>query len=201
MTENDIQLKKKMQLYRLIAAKDSINSSRAAISTAIQLGVDENHPLFNSLTEAAINSYGRAFTIMRPFGTLPKKWSHFQDEEHQKAHNFLMNLRHTSVSHADHSTDKIIVYPAGVQRRGAEPSQWVSYEVKTTFLAPQEFGRALSLFNDLEPRLDQNINELLKDIYEDGRLLIEPTELFSAEDLKQLDEINKRKDEASKKPK
>lgn len=180
-------LHRRRELYKLIVARDSMNSVAEAAGIAVALKADHNHPLYKVLHDNIVTSYGRAFTEMKPLGTLPAKWAKFDDKEHQEAHDMLMYHRNKSVGHTDYIKGKIVLFPKGSKRTDGHTTDRVQYEVLTQSFAPNAYIPIQKLAGNLAGRLDIEISKQMTTLYgEEGKDLIDITELITEEDLIEL---------------
>jgi hypothetical protein len=188
-----IPLYERTQLYRLIIARDCMNSVAEAVQTALSLKVDTNHDLFNTLHDSIVTSYGRAFVEMDPFGRISSKYEKFDDEEMLLTHNMLIERRHKHVAHTDYIPNRIVFYPPDRKRPDGSASPKLQYEVLKNYFSHHAYQSILKLAGRQTGKMMVDIEERIKRIYgEKGEKVIDVTELITSDDIKQLKNQKKK---------
>lgn len=180
-------LKQRMQLCKLIIARDSMESVAEASGLILTLKIDHTHKLYKPLHDAVVSSYGRAFTEMQPLGRLSKKWSKFDDNDLKKTHRMLMYYRHKNVSHTDFIKGRVVVYPKGAKMEDGRVAKNVQYSVLFQSFAQSELISVQKLAGNLAGRLMVEIDKLMTELYgEQGKNLMATTEIITNDELEQL---------------
>ena len=175
------------QAYRLILARANIDEVVQTAQTAIEMGVDVNHVLYHPLHAAIVIAYGRAFTEMKPLGTISSKWSKFTDKDEQHTHDILIKQRNQFVGHSDYIPNKVIIYPKGAVMYGGDIAPRPQTEILSNYIDPARFSNILTLATDLRDRMALNVSVTLEKLYgSEGVNLKETLELISEADISEL---------------
>ena len=181
------ELKKRIELCKLIIARDSMTSVAEASGLMLALKIDHTHQLYKPLHDAVVASYGRAFTEIQPLGRLPKKWSKFSDDELKRTHTMLMYYRNKNVGHTDFIKGRVVIYPKGAKREDGSSAENVQYSVLFQAFAPTELIAVQKLAGNLAGRLMVEIDRSMTTLYgEQGKDLKVTTDLISEDELEQL---------------
>ncbi len=186
MTELE-KLHRRSEIYKLSIARESIVEAAECAKLLVEMGEDLTHRLFRPLHDATVINYGRAFTEMKPFGTISSKWGKFEFPSDQRAHDALIRLRHTMVGHSDHIQERVMVYAAGKYMDNGKIAKTAQTVVLTNYLTPDDFVTILKMLAGLEVRLSIAISENMSKLYGEGGInLKESFELISEDDLRML---------------
>ncbi|OPX36027.1 MAG: hypothetical protein B1H12_07970 [Desulfobacteraceae bacterium 4484_190.2] len=66
------------------------------------------------LTTSVVVCYSRPFTANKPYGSLPQKWSKFDNQQYQATHEKLLQARHELFAHSDMNVRKAQIVPPNV---------------------------------------------------------------------------------------
>jgi hypothetical protein len=180
-------LQKRELLGKYLIARDCMEAVAESSGLALALKIDHTHPLYKSLHDAVVISYGRAFTEMRPLGTLPDKWKKFDDINFQKTHQMLMYHRSKNVGHTDLINGRIRIYPVGSKLENGSIARNFHFSVLNQSFAPNELIAVQKLAGNITGRLLVEINNLFKELYgENGEQITGVSELFSQDELIEL---------------
>jgi hypothetical protein len=185
------RLHKRVELYRLILANDSIHGAEQAIEIAIKYDVRDNHELTFLVQNTVVSCYGRAFVEMKPFGAISSKWQKFKDPERARIHKNLMGQRHKNISHSDYLERKVLLFPDGFLTRGGSKVRGIAHGVKHELYNSQLNESMLKHCQQLRTSMNVKSSRLMKELYPEGSILNQPEELITAEDLIYLNSIKK----------
>ncbi|NCU29448.1 hypothetical protein EOL73_02845 [Candidatus Saccharibacteria bacterium] len=186
-------LPERIELCKLIIARDSMDGVAEASGLALAMKIDHTHPLYKPLHDTIVSSYGRAFTEMRPLGKLSPKWFRFGDTELEKAHEMLMYYRHKNVSHTEVIESRVLLYPKGAKISKNITATNVQYGVLYQTFAPSELIAVQKLAGNIAGRLIAEIERLMHIIYgENGIYLSEITDVITDTELAQLEASRKK---------
>lgn len=169
----------KRDLYRLLIARSDLNASLNAcdlILKNVKSIKDEN---LYPLTTSVVVCYSRPFTVNKPYGPLPIKWSKFDNPQYQAIHEKLLQARHELFAHSDMNVRKTQIVPpnvplvvdGGKELKSPEISTQVSYT-----LFEIDFFKIVRETNlDLGRRMQAEIDKLIIDLYANMQL---PNEAF-----------------------
>lgn len=172
--------RQKRDLYRLLIARSDMNASLSAcdlILKNVKSIKDEN---LYPLTASVVVCYSRPFTANKPYGSLPKKWSKFDNPQYQATHKKLLQARHELFAHSDMNVRKAQVVPpnvslvidGGKELKSPEISTQVSYK-----LFEIDFFNIVRETNlDIGRRIQAEIDKLIFDLYANMEL---PNEAFN----------------------
>lgn len=181
------KLHERAQLYRLIIARDCMNSVAEGVQIALSLKVDTNHDLFNAMHDFIVASYGRAFVDMAPFGRISSKYEKLDDEEMTITHSMLMDRRHKHVAHTDYVPNRVVFYPPGQERPDGSISSRLQYEVLKNYFSHHAYQSIQKLAGLQTGRIIADIEKGIKRIYGDnGEKVIAVTELITVDELERL---------------
>lgn len=90
----------KRHLYRLAVARNDFYHAAEACQTIVRMRLSFDDPLYFPLQEGAVIAYSRPFSGGQ-IGTLPAKYSKFENPRHRSHHKELLELRNTLVAHSD----------------------------------------------------------------------------------------------------
>lgn len=180
-------LKKRIEVCKLIIARDSMDAVATASGLALAMKIDHTHQLYKPLHDAIVMNYGRAFTEMQPLGYLPKKWAKFDDDTLKKTHRMIMYYRNKNVGHTDLIKGRVVIYPKGAKLENGSIATNVQYSVLYQSFAPSELIAVQKLAGNLAGRLMVAIDRSMTAIYgEQGKDLKATTDLVSEEELEHL---------------
>lgn len=180
-------LKQRVELCKLIIARDSMNAVAEASGLILALKIDHTDQFYRPLHDTVVSSYGRAFTEIQPLGYLPKKWSKFDDDELKRVHHMLMYYRNKNVGHTDFIKGRVVIYPKGAKREDGGVAENVQYSVLLQSFAHTELIAVQKLAGNLAGRLMIEIDRLMTTLYgEQGKDLKATTDLVSEDELEQL---------------
>ena len=189
---SDNELHIRAEAYRLTLARASVDEAAQTAQVAINMDIDPQHPLYRPLHTGIVIAYGRAFTEMKPLGTISSKWSKFSDADEQRIHDILMKQRNQFVGHSDHIPNKVIIYPKGVVMYGGEIAPRAQTEVLSNYINPARFNQILTLATDLRDRMAEHVSEILEKLYgPEGINLKETLELISEADISELKKLHR----------
>lgn len=192
-------LKQRVELCKLIIARDSMTAVAEASGLMLALKIDHTHQLYKPLHDTVVSSYGRAFTEMQPLGHLPNKWSKFDDGELKRVHRMLMYYRNKNVGHMDFVRGRVVVYPRNGKREDGGIAKNAQYSVLFQTFAPTELIPIQKLAGNLAGRLIVEIDRLMTAIYGDqGENLKTTTNLISEDELGQLQLARRNTNEPTK---
>jgi hypothetical protein len=170
----------KRDLYRLLIARSDLNASLNAcdlILKNVKSIKDEN---LYPLTTSVVVCYSRPFTVNKPYGSLPKKWSTFDKPQYQATHEKLLQSRHELFAHSDMNVRKAQIVPPNVPLvidDGKElKSQEISTRVSYTLFEIDFFKIARETNLDLGRRMQAEIDKMIIDLYGNMQL---PNEAFN----------------------
>lgn len=185
--KGDTELRQRVQLYRLIIARDCMNSVAEFVQLALDSRVDTNHALFNAIHDSIISSYGRAFVDMDPFGRISSNYEKFDDKEMGAIHKMLIERRNKHVAHTDYIPGRVVFYPPGAKRPDSSISSRLQYEILVNYFSHHTFQSVLKLAGWQTGKMMADIEKSIKRIYgEDGEKVIDVTELVTPEEEKLL---------------
>ena len=122
-----------------------------------------------SLYAATVVCYARPFTHNEPYGPLPEKWHHFEDNTHQKVHDALLKDRHELIAHSDLTRRKASVIPPGYSMGEWEgqrvSSEEVSVSVNIIGYKIDFFKEVLLTARNLNDHLTEEIHRLTEVLY------------------------------------
>jgi hypothetical protein len=189
---DDVFLKERIELCKMMIARDSMDSVAEVSGLALALDIDHTHNLYKPLHDTIVSSYGRAFTEMRPLGKLSAKWSNFSDIELQATHKMLMYYRHKNVSHTEIIESRIQVYPKGATLSENVTTTNVQYGVLYQTFAPSELLNVQKLAGNITGRLLVEIERLMEILYgKNGIRIKNITDIISKEELELLEKARK----------
>jgi hypothetical protein len=184
--DHKYSLHKRVELYRLILAADSIHSAQQALEIAIKDTISFGDDLFSIFHNSVVACYARAFTEMKPFGRISAKWEKFEDKRYAHVHQLLMEQRHKNVSHIDYLERKVVIYPPGGLKEEGYDSDDLLYVVKQEYYSAQDYKIMLDHMIALRNRMSEKSSLLLDEIYPRPSELQGPIELIAAEDVARL---------------
>lgn len=180
-------LKRRIELCKLIIARDSMEAVAKASGWAMALNIDHNHPLYRALHDTIVTSYGRAFTEIQPLGYLPKKWAEFDDDELKRTHEMLMYYRNKNVGHTDFISGRVVVYPKGAKIDNEHIAPNIQVGVLSQSFAANELIAVQKVAGNLAGRLMVEIDKQMTILYGDqGVNLKSTTDLITEDELEQL---------------
>lgn len=178
---------KRAELYKLIVARDCMNSVAEATRLALKLDIDANHELFNTIHDFIVTSYGRAFSEMKPFGAISGKYGKIQDSELRRIHDMLILRRNKHVAHTDYIASKIVFYPPNTKRPDGSKDSKLQFEVLKNYFSHNVYNSILKLAGYQAGIMQANIEKAIISIYgENGVGIKEITELITVEDINAL---------------
>jgi len=170
----------KRNLYRLLIARSDLNASLNAcdlILKNVKSIKDEN---LYPLTTSVVVCYSRPFTVNKPYGSLPKKWSKFDKPQYQATHEKLLQARHELFAHSDMNVRKAQIVPPNVPLVIDEEKELKSPEISTSVsytLFEIDFFKIVRETNlDLGRRMQAEIDKMIIDLYGNMQL---PNEAFN----------------------
>ena len=170
----------KRDLYRLLIARSDMNASLNAcdlILKNVKSIKDEN---LYPLTTSVVVCYSRPFTVNKPYGSLPQKWSKFDKPQYQATHEKLLQVRHELFAHSDMNVRKAQIVPPNVPLvidGGKElKSPRISTQVTYTLFEIDFFKIVRETNLDIGRRMQAEIDKLIIDLYTNMQL---PNEAFN----------------------
>jgi len=164
----------KRNLYRLLIARSDITASLNAcdlILKNIKSIKDEN---LYPLTTSVVVCYARPFTSNKPYGSLPKKWSKFDNPQHKTTHEVLLKARHELFAHSDMNIRKAQIVPPNIPlvfgKQRELKSIGISTQVSTKFFEIDFFKIVKETNLNLGRRVQAEIDNLLIELYGDMQL-------------------------------
>ncbi len=165
-----IYLNKKKELYKLLVARSDILAAHTTCDYFLANVKDMKHQLYFPLQSAIIVSYGRPFSDNKPLGPLKNKWGKFQDQQLQKMHNDLLELRNKMIAHSDHEHRKAHIIPKGASHPVLGKIKRLSASVSSKALPIERFQIIRRLCFDLNTRLNQEADKQLEELFENKDL-------------------------------
>ena len=170
----------KRDLYRLLVARSDMNASLRAADFIIKNVKSIKDDNLYPLTTSVIVCYARPFTANKPYGSLPNKWSKFDNPQYQATHDKLLQDRHELFAHSDMNVRKALIVPPYVPLRIHGGEEWKSPEIGTEVsytLFELDFFKIVRETNiDIGRRMQTEIDKLIIDLYENMEL---PNKAFS----------------------
>jgi hypothetical protein len=180
---------RRAEIYKLSIARASIEEAADAAKIVWDMKMGYDNPLYRPLHAAMVIAYGRAFSKMNPFGTISPKWRKFKDPSDQRAHDAIMRQRNTMVGHADHISERVMIYAKGDIMDNGEVAPRTQTVVLTNYIPPNDFVHILRMAGGLFARMSIAISDNMAELYgEGGANLKSSFELITEDDLKILKE-------------
>ena len=185
---NDLEnIRRRAEIYKLSIARSSIDEAAEAANLVFNMKMDYENPLYRPLHAAMVIAYGRAFSEMKPLGKISSKWEKFDDESDQRAHDALMRQRNTMVGHADHISERVMIYAEGDTMDNGELAPRAQTVVLTNYIPPDDFISILKMAGGLVARISMAMSDKMTELYgEEGVNLKKSFELITEDDLKKL---------------
>lgn len=170
----------KRDLYRLLIARSDMNASLRACELILKTVKSIKDEKLYPLTTSVVVCYSRPFTKNEPYGSLPKKWSKFDNPQYQATHDRLLQARHELFAHSDMKVRKAQIVPPNVPLgvdgdkvlKSPEIGTQVSYK-----LFEIGFFKIIKETNlDLGRRMQVEIDKLIIELYGNMEL---PNEIFN----------------------
>ena len=147
-------------------------------SVGLDVRSSQKRPRFVGENKDAWNS--RPFTVNKPYGSLPKKWSKFDRPQYQATHKKLLQARHELFAHSDMNVRKALIVPPNIPLvfdEGNElKSQEISTQVNYKLFEPVFFKIVRETNLDLGRRIQAEIDKMIIDLYGNMQL---PNEAFN----------------------
>lgn len=183
----------KREAYKLLVALESITQAREINQLGLSLNVNEDHNLFHPIQASVIVSYGKAFTEMRPFGTISKKWTKFSEKDLQNLHNKLVYLRHKHIAHVDYIGDRV-----SVRLYEKDEQQHLRLRIATSVHTSKDMHEVESLCDDISNRMRRSVTDILNDLGYTNIDVYGYKPLFSKEELTELMEYKEERENKHK---
>jgi len=182
-------IKRRAEIYKLSIARASIEEAAEAAKFVFDNKIDYQNPLYRPLHAAMVIAYGRAFSKMNPLGIISSKWEKFDEPSDQRAHNALMRQRNTMVGHADHISERVMVYAQGDIMDNDEVAQRAQTVILTNYIPPDDIIYILKMAGGLVGRMSIALSNKMTELYGEERANLKKSfELITEEDLKILKE-------------
>ncbi len=169
----------KKNLYRLLMARSDIMAALNACDL-ILINVDSlKDELLYPLTTAVVVCYTRPFTDNKPYGSLPERYSKFDNPRFKIVHESLIKARHETFAHSDMNVRNAMIVPPnmsfGKTNKGVElTSPFVGVQVSYHLWLPDFFTDVRTTILALGSRLQKEIEELKDCLYSGMELPNEP---------------------------
>ena len=167
-------------LYRLLIARSDLNASLNACDLILKNVKSIKDEILYPLTTSVVVCYSRPFTVNKPFGSLPEKWSKFDKSQYQATHKKLLQARHELFAHSDMNVRKALIVPPNVPLVFDEGDGLKSPEISTQVnykLFEIDFFKIVRETNlDLGRRIHAEIDKMITDLYGNMQL---PNEAFN----------------------
>jgi len=187
MASKLVDIKKRAELYKLIVARDCMNTVAEATQLASSAKIDSNHELFNTIHDCIVTNYGRAFVEMKPFGSISAKYQKFDDKDLSDTHNMLIERRNKHVAHTDYIVDKIVFYPPNTVRPDGSKSPILQFEVLKNYFSHSAYISILKLAGHQTGLMQANIEKSITSVYgKNGAKITGITELITIIDTVEL---------------
>lgn len=164
----------KRDLYRLLVARSDMNASLRAADLIIKNVKSIKDRNLYPLTTSVIVCYARPFTANKPYGSLPNKWSKFDNSRYQTTHDKLLQARHELFAHSDMNVRKVLIVPPNATLISHGGHEWKSPEIATEVsytLFGLDFFKIVRETNiDIGRRMQDEIDKLIIDLYENMEL-------------------------------
>ena len=194
MNDSEQDLRRRRDLYRLIIARDCMNSVAETIQLAIKYKVNANHELFNIMHDSIVTNYGRAFVKMNPFGQISSKYEKLEDREMADTHKMLMYSRHKHVAHTEYFPNRVVLYPSGTERFDDSIASVPQFEIKKTYFSHHAYQSILKLAGWQTGMLLFDIENRIRELYgKNGEKIVDVTELITPDDVNLLKKQTKLK--------
>jgi hypothetical protein len=160
---------KKMELSRLLIARSDITAALRSCDLILEnvKGIEDER--LYPLTAAVVVCYSRPFTANKPYGYLPAKWTKFSDLRFKKAHEKLIEARHTLFAHSDMEARRPQIVPPNssleIEGVGDLKSPFVSTQVRYVLFQVEFFAIVKETILDLGRRMQVEIDGLIADLY------------------------------------
>ena len=159
----------KKSLIRLLIARSDINAALHACDLILQNVQGPKDKLLYPLTTSVVVCYSRPFTENEPHGSLPSKWTKFDNTKYQFTHDKLLQSRHQLFAHSDMNVRKAQIVPPNVPleiNEGTElKSPEISTQVRYTLFEIDFFKIVREAILDLGRRMQAEISKLIIDLY------------------------------------
>lgn len=140
--------------------------------------IDPSHPLYWTLHNGIVVSYGRPFTSNRPFGPLAAKWSEFDNPRFDELHRLLMDLRHKTVAHSDLEMRKVYIVPKGARMfETGKHTEVLGTAVQNWAVPTSTWGDIRDLCFELGSSISIEVETQLQLLYKAGLYTPQPFEL------------------------
>lgn len=160
---------KKKELSRLLIARSDITAAlRSCDLILANVKGIEDETLY-PLTAAVVVCYSRPFTVNKPYGCLPAKWTKFADPRFKKAHEKIMEARNTLFAHSDMEARRPQIVPPNSSLKiggvGDLKSPFISTQVRYALFQIGFFVILKETILDLGRRMQVEIDGLIADLY------------------------------------
>ena len=187
MAKNVPRSIRKKELYKLILARSDIHASANAARLMLERVTGFGDPLYYPIFAATVICYARPFTNNKPLGALPNRYTRFGSKGHKKVHDDLMSARHELIAHSDMSIRQARIVPIGavVAESNGKPlrSQSIGTMSNSIFFSLEYIAEIEAAARALGKRLNDDIDELVQELYGDRELPEEHFPLVINEDL------------------
>ncbi len=160
----------KKHLYRLLIARSDITAALNACDLILKNIDSLKDELLYPLTTAVVVCYTRPFTDNEPYGSLPERYSKFDNPRFKTVHESLIKARHETFAHSDMNVRKAMIVPPytafGKTDKGVElTSPFVGVQVSYYLWPPDYFEDVRNTILALGSRLQTEIEELKDRLY------------------------------------
>jgi hypothetical protein len=159
----------KRDLYRLLIARSDLNASLNACDLILKNVTSIKDENLYPLTTSVVVCYSRPFTVSKPYGSLPRKWSKFDKPQYQATHEKLLQARHELFAHSDMNIRKAQIVPPNVPLVFDEGKVLISPEISTqvtnTLFEIDSFKIVRETNLDLGNRIQAEIDKMIIDLY------------------------------------
>jgi len=164
----------KKDLYKLLIARSDLHASLQAceliLKTVKSIEDDNLYPL----TTSVVVCYSRPFTMNKPYGSLPGKWSRFKNPKYKNVHDSLLKARHEFFAHSDMKVRRAQIIPPNIPIGLEGGKEFKSPDISTQIsgaIFDLDFFKTVKETNlDLGRRINSEIERIIIDLYGDMEL-------------------------------